>query len=204
MADLNITLNLGGEKQNSLKMTAKRFHALCSDEELVEGCLLNDRIAQRLLYERFAPRMLSVAMRYSNDEDQALDVLNQAFLKVFSSFDKYVSQSNLSGWIARIVFNQAIDCIRKNIKYKNMIEFSGEHSENSIQNDAIKTMNASEILAYVQKLPNNTRTVFSLYVIDGYKHSEIADLLNITVGTSKWHLGEARRELKKMLANFHI
>jgi RNA polymerase sigma-70 factor (ECF subfamily) len=85
-----------------------------------------------------------------------------------------------------------------------MIEFSGEHSENSIQNDAIKTMNASEILAYVQKLPNNTRTVFSLYVIDGYKHSEIADLLNITVGTSKWHLGEARRELKKMLANFYI
>jgi RNA polymerase sigma-70 factor (ECF subfamily) len=170
-----------------------------SDFELIEACRLFDRMAQKCLYEKYFGKMFGVAMRYTQNQEEALDILNSSFLKVFTSLDKY-QDNNLGGWIARIVFNTAIDHIRRNSRYRQLMDFNVERDA-VVSNDSFSRLQAEEIYQMIQKLPTASRTVFNLYVIDGYKHKEISELLNISVGTSKWHLSNARKELQQMIGS---
>jgi RNA polymerase sigma-70 factor (ECF subfamily) len=180
------------------KPTDLRFDRHSSDADLVAGCLKSDQLAQRYLYERYFGKMMGIALRYANDQEEGLDIVNTAFLKVFQSLDRYQDQQNLAGWIARIVFNSAIDMVRKKAKYKNQVELETWH-EPPVSNDAVSSLQSEDLFRLIAKLPVSTRTVFSLYVLDGYKHQEIADMLDISEGTSKWHLSEARKLLRQMI-----
>jgi len=168
-----------------------------TDNELVIGCRLGNRLAQKCLYEKYFSKMYGISLRYTHNQEEAMDILNTSFLKVFTSLDKY-EDNNLAGWIARIVFNTAIDHIRRNTKYKQVMDYNVER-DSPVLNDSLHNLQAEDLYKLIQKLPNSSRTVFNLYVIDGYKHKEISELLEISVGTSKWHLSNARKELQEMI-----
>jgi RNA polymerase sigma-70 factor (ECF subfamily) len=142
-------------------------------------------------------------MRYTSHQEEAIDVLNRAFLKVFNSIDKYKPTGSLGGWIARIVFNTSIDYVRSKTKYKSVMDFNTE-KDISIEAEAIEQLYAEDLYQLVQRLPENTRAVFSLYVVDGYKHREIAKMLNISLNTSKWHLAKGKEMLKAELEKLEV
>lgn len=175
-----------------------KFTNHSTDQELLQGCKEGNRIAQKCLYERYFGKMMGIAMRYTKHQEEAIEILNTAFLKIFTSLDKYEDNNNLAGWIAKIIFNTAIDHVRRHTKYRQVMNFEVEHDA-PVQNDSIDNLNTEDLFRLIQKLPAASRAVFNLYVIDGYKHKEIAEMLDITVGTSKWHLANARKELQELI-----
>ena len=174
------------------------------DKKTIDGCINNDRRAQELLYKQFYGPMVALCIRYTRNEEDALEVLHNGFLKVFKHIATYDSaKASLYTWIKTIVVNSAIDFIRSNQKLKNKVELKEIH-DSGIDNEAIHRMSATELLRLVRKLPQATQTVFNLYVIEGYNHREIAGMLGISDGTSKWHLSEARRQLQQLLLTMHV
>ncbi len=170
------------------------------DIDLIEGCLRFDARAQEFLYRRWFGEFLGISLRYTGDREEAIDVLNRAFLKIFESMQNYRPQEGgtFSGWMARIVFNTTIDYARSQSRYRKRYDFNVE-KEQSIENEALGKLAAEDIFKLVQKLPPTTRTVFSLFALDGYKHAEIAKLLKIGEATSRWHVGQARKTLRKLV-----
>ena len=175
----------------------QNFTQNSTDDALLEGCRNRHRLAQKHLYRRYYPRVLGIAMRYTGQPSEANDVLNQAFLKIFNKIESY-SAGSLSGWIATIVTNTAIDFIRKNTRYKQVMDYEAVE-EIHLEAETLEQLYVEDLLKEVQQLPANMRAVFSMYVIDGYKHREIAEMLEISVNTSKWYLAEAKKNLKKRL-----
>lgn len=180
-------------------MSTPNYNEKSSDEALREGCLQQHRLAQELLYRRYFERLMPIPLRYFGNRNEAVEALNHAFLKIFNSLHNYTGSGAFAGWMASIVTHTTIDFIRRKSVYQRNISL-GDYSDQPIQNSAVDLIAAEELLALIQQLPDNQRTVFNLYVIDGYKHREIADLLQIDESTSKWHLSEARRLLQKKLS----
>ena len=170
-----------------------------TDEEIVSGCVNGDPIAQKALYQQFARKMMSICMRYSNDRDQAQDMLQDGFVKVFQKIDHYRGEGPLGGWIARTMVNTALDHIRRNKPYDHSVDLT--EAEHLHQEDAtvMSSMTTDELMALVQALPTGYRTVFNLFVIEGYPHKDIADMLGITENTSKSQFMKARAYLRKLL-----
>ena len=141
---------------------------------------------------------MGICLRYSKNRDEAVEILNDGYLKVFTQLDKYTFGLSFKGWIRRIMINSAIDYFRKNEKHSNMMDIS--YAQFSTTNEtALDKLSAEEIIEAVQDLPPSYRIVFNLYVIEGFKHEEIASKLNISVGTSKSNLSIARNKLQKVL-----
>lgn len=180
-------------------MNKPEYNEKSSDEALREGCLQQHRLAQEILYRRYFERLMPIPLRYFGNRNEAVEVLNQAFLKIFNGLPQYVASGSFAGWMASIVLRTAIDYSRRRTVYRRNINL-GVFSEQPIQNDAVDQIAAEELLALIQQLPDTHRTVFNLHVIDGYKHREIAEMLQIDESTSKWYLSEARRTLQKMLS----
>lgn len=178
------------------------YHPQSTDEELRQGCIERHPLAQEYLYRRYFGRLLGTAMRYSSDRETAVGVLNQAFLKIFNSLEQYNNTGSFAGWMAKIVLHTAIDHARSQITYRKTMDFSTP-ADRVVTNEAPGLLEAEDLYRLVQQLPPATRTVFSLYVVDGYKHREIADMLGIDEGTSKWHLAHARRELQTLIRQAH-
>ena len=174
------------------------------DKSVLEGCIKNDRKAQELLYKQFYGPMIGLCMRYTRNEEDALEVLHNGFLKVYKHLATYdAGKASLYTWIKTIMVNSAIDFIRSRQKFKNQVELKETHQAGSIDNEAVQRMGSAELLKLIQKLPMATQTVFNLYIIEGYNHREIGNILGISDGTSKWHLSEARRQLKQLLLTMH-
>jgi RNA polymerase sigma factor (sigma-70 family) len=174
------------------------------DKNVLEGCIKNNRKDQELLYKQFYGPMMALCIRYTRNEEDAIEVLHNGFLKVFRHLGTYdVSKASLYTWIKTIVVNSAIDFIRSKQKFGTTIELT-EMQELGMDNEAIQRMSAVELLQLVRQLPNATQTVFNLYVVEGYNHREIGELLDISEGTSKWHLSEARKQLQQLLKNMHV
>ncbi len=167
-------------------------------QELVKGCKKRHRLAQKYLYQRFYGKMLGICMRYTSHREEATDVLNRAFLKVFQSISTYKNTGSFEGWLARIVFNTSIDYVRSRAKYREVMDFNIEKDQ-TIEAQIIEELYAKDLYTLIQSLPENTRAVFSLYVVDGYKHREIAEILNISTNTSKWHLANGKKILKQKI-----
>lgn len=168
-----------------------------SDQSLVAGCKRNDRKAQEHLYRRFFAPMMRMVMRYTNDQDVAMDILNNGFLKVFKKIDKYGGTGSLEGWIRRFIFHSLSDYYKGQ---KSPIHFLELEDWTSVQREqALERLYFEDLLDMVELLPNATRKVFYLYAIEGYSHKEIADRIQISVGTSKWHLSEARKRLQALI-----
>lgn len=178
------------------------YHAQSTDVELRLGCIRQDRLAQEHLYRRHFGWLLGISMRYTQNRDEAMDILNQAFLKIFNSLEQFQDTGSFRGWMAKIVFHTAIDHIRQNTSYKKHHDF-GVEADQTVENLGLDYLQAEDLFQLVQQLTPASRAVFSLYVIDGYNHPEIADMLGISPGTSKWHLSNARQELKKMMEHYY-
>lgn len=171
-----------------------------NDTELVRGCIVNDRRAQEQLYKQFYGPMASICMRYTRNQHDAIEVLHNGFLKVYKNIQRFdASKASLYTWIRTIVIHTAIDFIRQKSRWyipQSEIE-KADHT--GVDAEAISRMGSQELLKLVQELPPATQTVFNLYVVEGYTHKEIGELLDISDGTSKWHLSEARRQLQKLV-----
>lgn len=200
MASTIIKTTINTNSHASMKVT---LHSL--DTDLIRCCLQKDRLAQKYLYQRYFGKMLGIPMRYTNSREEAIEVLNTAFMRVFDSLGNYKEEGSFSGWIARIVYRTAIDHARSNSTYKKIMNFNGEEesSSQSVENEALGNLAAEELYVLIQQLPTATRSVFSMYVIEGYKHHEIAQQLDISTGTSKWHLSNARKILQTLVQQNH-
>jgi RNA polymerase sigma factor (sigma-70 family) len=159
--------------------------------------LTNDRRSQEELYNRFYPAVMALCLRYVRDRDDAVEVLNDSFLKVFRQLDRYdASKGALYTWIKTIVIRTALDSLRRQKSIRNREMLPDADDVPGIDNEALSKVSGDELLQLILRLPVTTRLVFNLFCVDGYSHREIGDLLGISEGTSKWHVSDARRQLK--------
>ena len=169
-----------------------------SESDLIQGCLENDRRMQQELYNRFSGKMYGVCLRYAGNADDAQDILQDGFVKVFRKLDSFRKEGSFEGWVRRIFVNTAIEHFRR----KNYMQPVTEREESTIEAktlSALDGMNEKDILKLVQELSPGYRTVFNLYVVEGYTHKEIAAMLDITEGTSKSQLSRAKVILQDMI-----
>ena len=166
-----------------------------SEEAFLKACARKELWAQKKLYEEFYSPMMGVCLRYSNNKEDAMDILHEGFIKIFKNISKFQPGTSLSAWIRRIMVNQAIDFYRKNIRRRTE-DLDQAYQVSSYDVDAISQYTEKEILSAVQDLTPAYRTVFNLYVIEGYSHREIAEKLGITESTSRSNLVKARAKLQ--------
>jgi len=165
---------------------------------VIEACLVGNRLAEKMLIRLFMGFVKSIAMRYAANTVEAEEIVNDGFLKVFNNLAKFDFSKSFKAWLRTIIVNTAIDYYRKNNKYAHHLDIEDIDQEDTSV-DIISKISADEILALVQKLPPSYRTVFTLYVVDGYNHREIADMLGIKEGTSKSNLQDARKKLQNLI-----
>ncbi|MDX9751479.1 MAG: sigma-70 family RNA polymerase sigma factor [Flavobacteriales bacterium] len=170
-----------------------------TDDELVQGCLRSDPVAQEALYQRFARKMMSICMRYAKSRDQAQDMLQDGFVKVFQKMDRYRADGPLGGWIARTMVNTALDHLRRDRPYDHSLDLTEAEYLHPEDSTVMSNMATDELLALVQALPDGYRAVFNLFAIEGYPHKEIAGMLGISENTSKSQFMKARAYLRKLL-----
>ncbi len=166
---------------------------------IISGCKRNDRRSQELLYRNFYGAMMSFCLRYTQNEQDALEVLNTGFYKVFKNIDRYDERkAALYTWIRTIILNTCLDFIKA--KNGRIVQQELDQAAKvDLPPDVFSKMSSHDILQLVRKLPPATQAVFNLYVMEGYAHKEIGGLLQISEGTSKWHLSEARKQLQTMI-----
>lgn len=169
-----------------------------TEQELVEACKNNDRIAQRLLYDRYSPNMFGVCLRYVKTREEAEDVLIEAFFKVLTNIGQYYGLGSFEGWIRRIVVNEALMFLRRRHNFKMTVEISAIEPP-ATPSRVLDELAAQDILRLLDQLPTGYRTVFNLYVLEGYKHREIAEILEISINTSKSQLILAKKRLQELL-----
>ena len=167
--------------------------------DLLAGCRMGNRRSQELLYRQFYGYAMGICLRYTPTRDEALEVLNDGFLKVFTKLDQYDTSQPFRGWLRRILINTAVDQYRQAVKH-----YYHDDVDNAVQvaatsPDAYSQLAHEELLGLVQQLSPAYRLAFNLYVIDGYSHDEIAAQLGISTGTSKSNLARARENLRMML-----
>ncbi len=159
---------------------------------------MNNPVAQRKLYDLFAGKMYFTCMRYAVDEFEAEDMLQEGFVKAFTKINKYTEGRSFGGWLNRLFANNCIDMLRKKPK----LFAVSEDEARSIESDAVSALDdlyEEELLELIYSLPSGYKTIFNMYVIDGYSHKEISEKLNISEGTSKSQLNRARALLKKKI-----
>jgi len=168
-----------------------------TERDLIDKCVSNDRIAQNQLYQRFAPLFLSICRRYHSKLEVAEDVMIHAFYRIFEKMHTYSDRGSFEGWMKRIVINECLMELRKrkNLYMTVAIEDMYEHPS-EVMADPLQY---EELIALLDLLPNGYRTVFNLYVIEGFKHREIADMLQISINTSKSQLILARKKLRQLI-----
>ncbi len=168
-----------------------------NETQLLKKALQNNREAQRVLYELHAPKMLSVCRYYISDLQHAEDVMFNGFFKIFAKLKDFKNEGSFEGWLRRIMIRESISFLRQKKQlnfYTDEIEVYDEQT-----NDITIEMGVEEIQLLIDNLPEGYRMVFVMYVIEGYKHNEIAELLNITEGTSKSQLFKARQMLQQKI-----
>ena len=177
-------------------------------EEVIAGCIKNDRRSQHKLYVMFYSKLMGVCLRYAQNESEAQDIVQEGFIKVFNKLEGYNNIGSFEGWVKRIVVNTAIDYYRKNKKLRfqadsEYIDKMGEVLEEADSDDSEYAIDTSLIIKEVQELSPAYRTIFNLYVVEGYSHREIAETLGISEGTSKSNLAKAKKNLKTRLKQYN-
>ncbi len=171
--------------------------------EIIKGCQENNRVFQEQLYQRYYSLLLKICMRYAKSVEDAEQLLNDGFLRIFRSIEGFKHIGSFEGWMKRIVVNSCLDYLKsKQLKNSLQISYAASISEQTaitLPTEAIKTLEFKELISMIQELPAISKTVFNLYIFDGYSHKEIAALLDISEGTSSWHLHHARNLLQKRI-----
>ncbi len=170
-------------------------------DNIIKGCLKGDRKCQEQLYRMFSNRMFGVCMQYANNYDDACDILQEGFIKVFRKMDQYTGRGSFEGWVRRIMINTALERYRSQLHLYPLTENSVQKGE-ELQEEVYGKLSAEELVKLVQELPPRYRMVFNMYAIEGYAHKEIAETMGITVGTSKSNLYRAREILQKKVKQY--
>ena len=171
-------------------------------DNIIKGCLKGDRKSQEQLYEMFSNRMFGLCLQYANNYDDACDILQDGFIKVFRKMDQFSGKGSFEGWIRRIMINTALERYRSQLHLYPL-------TENAVANEEIEyvevfdKLSTDELLKLVQDLPPRYRMVFNMYAIEGYNHKEIAEVMGITIGTSKSNLSRAREILQKKVKEYY-
>ncbi|XZF14181.1 RNA polymerase sigma factor [Chitinophagaceae bacterium MMS25-I14] len=172
-----------------------------NEQDIIKGCLENTRAAQEQLYKQYYSVLLKTCARYTGDMHQAEQLLNDSFLKIFTQIKTYKGTGSFEGWMKRITVNTCLDHLKsKDLKTAMQMHVNSDLVTEAIittTNEAMSRMEFKELLVMIQSLPATTRTVFNLFVFDGYSHKEIAGMLAISEGTSYWHVNQARTLLQK-------
>ncbi|MFW5687739.1 MAG: RNA polymerase sigma factor [Bacteroidota bacterium] len=169
-------------------------------QEILKGCIRNNRQSQSDLYKMFASKMYGVCLRYAGNSFDAQDILQDGFVKIFDSLKSYRGEGSLEGWMKRIFINMALDKYRSRISVLSVDEISEEQDLTPREASAIDTMSEKEILSIIKELPDQYRMVFNLFVVEGYPHEEIAQMLNIGISTSRSNLARAKMILKEKIS----
>ena len=189
-------------------ISLKHNQDLLSADELtyhVEACALNKRESQKILYSSFYGYAMAICDRYAKKQEDALEILNDGFLKIFKEIHHYKPSyadvvSSFKGWLRKIMVYTAIDHFRKNHKHRMVTQLDNVvYQVATISEDAISKLSYEEIIRAIQDLSPGYRTVFNLFVIEGMSHEEVANQLGVSIGTSKSNLSKARKQLQKIL-----
>ena len=173
---------------------------ILSEADLIDGCIHGNRQMQELLYHRFSSKMYAVCLRYSGNPEDARDLLQEGFIKIFKNLSKYRGDGSFEGWIRRIFVNTSIEHFRRKVSLYNVTETQ----ENTIEDkewNVLDNLAEKDIITMINQLSPGYRTVFNMHVIEGYSHKEIGDALGINEGTSKSQLARAKMVLRKMVEN---
>jgi len=163
-----------------------------SESDLIKGCIQGDRKMQYELYERFAPKMYGVCLRYAANAEEAEDILQEGFIKVFNNLKQYKNDGELGAWIRRIMVNTAINYLKKKSRYMSDLSFSDVTLHPVIDDDPGVKMSAKELAELIRQLPIGYQTIFNLHAVEGYSHVEIGQMLGIHEGTSRSQYARAR------------
>ncbi len=181
-------------------MKDKPCFILDNERELISECISGNRIMQNTLYAQFASVMIVVCLRYAKSRSDAEEILQEGFIKVFTCLHQYKFAGSLEGWIKKIMINCALQRLRnKNLMYP-IVHAEAAAEELGEKDGILEGITAKELILLIQNLPNMCRLVFNLYVFESMKHREIAKLLNISEGTSKSNLHDARILLQQRLS----
>lgn len=178
-------------------MVLREKHSGVTEVELIQGCRKQDRRAQKLLYERYAPVFFALCKRYVKTNEDAEDVMVEGFFKILTRIDQYSQEGNFEGWMRRIMINESLMFLRKARTQPYTEEIVNlEQPDNS---SVVAELAANDILRLLDQLPTGYRTIFNLYVMEGLKHREIAELLGISVNTSKSQLVLAKKRMQELM-----
>ncbi len=172
-----------------------------SDIELVQECVFGNRYYQEVFYKKYSQKMYNLCLAYTSSHDDAKDVMQDGFVKVFTSLKQYQGSGSLEGWVRKIIVNTAIDFYRKKSKEIKNINIDDVHHL-SYNVSVLDALHAKHLIDLIQKLPEGANLIFNLYVVEGYSHEEIAEKLNISIGTSKSQLSRAKSLLKNYIEKF--
>lgn len=172
-------------------------HSEYTDQEIIKGCKRGKIRFQELLYRKFYAFAMSVCIRYNPNRDDALEVLNDSFMKLLNHIDTYDENKPFKSWFRRILVNTSLDRYRENKRFLIHVEYDTSELEVAGDNSFSGKLDAEEILSFLAKLPEQYRAIFNLYEVEGYSHEEIAGMLDIAPGTSRSHLSRAKALLRK-------
>ena len=175
---------------------------MIDQKSLINDCLRGKRPAQKLLYEHFSSMMLSVCYRYTKSMDDAEDVLQEGFIKVFTYLHQYKSEGELGAWIRRIMVNTAINYLKKNRNYQTDLSFDDMPLHPVSYDDPAITLDTKQLADLIRQLPPGFQAIFNLHAVEGYTHVEIGEMLGINEGTSRSQYSRARALLVKWLNKF--
>lgn len=168
------------------------------EEFIIQKAKMGDPKAVEMLYKHFYGFAMGVALRYSYNKEEACEIVNDSFMKVFDKLNSYDSKNSFKGWFRRIIVNTAIDYYRKNAKYKAVLDIEYAHLS-ELNASVIDDLSKEDILNLLQNLPNMLRIVFNMYEIEGYSHNEIAEKLTIPSSTSRTYLARAKEKLREKI-----
>lgn len=169
-------------------------------DQLIENCKAHDTKAQGELYELFSGKLFSTCLKYSRNYVEAEDNLQDAFLTIFNKIEQYKNKGSFEGWLKRVTINTVLQRYRKEKVFEIVSENTAEDEEVDVDEDDISI---DFLLKIIQELPDRYRLVFNLYALDGYSHKDIAEMLKISVGTSKSNLARARQILKRTIEKYN-
>ncbi|AYQ31737.1 RNA polymerase sigma factor [Runella sp. SP2] len=177
-------------------------------QEILEGCLRREAKAQRQLFERYANFAKNTCLRYAQNEVEAEEMVSDGFLKVFDKIEKYDPAQPFEGWLKRLMVNTAIDYFRRNTHKISWVDVEDASQvpwvDSNYKDEYLMTITADEIMVFVQRLPMSYRTVFSLSVVEGYNHNEIAEMLGISESASRSNLSKAKAKLQSWISAYVV
>ena len=172
--------------------------------QLIEGCIAGNPLAQRELYNVFSAKMLSVCYRFAGNREDAEDMLQEAFIKVFSQVHSFENRGSFEGWIRRIVVHTCINLLKKHKKFNEALDIDEVGANILVRETAIGAIQAKQVVECIRQLPVGYRTVLNLYALEGYSHKEIGEMLDIGESTSRSQYTRAKNLLEQVLISKRI